>query len=223
MTEIFKLDILFGLVLAGILGGTIGFERDIHGRAAGLRTHILVCMGSSLFMIVSEHVAGTRADPGRIAAQVVCGIGFVGAGAIIKSGFTIRGLTTAACLWISASIGLACGTGMYMVAVFTTILSLLSLTWLNHFERLCKRDSYRILTIETTIESDLFTIIKSLEDKKLEILYFDQDKNYKTGILTSTIHIRLSHFGITDKLAHEIIESLENNGLDIQRIRWGHA
>ncbi|MGA1870381.1 MAG: MgtC/SapB family protein [bacterium] len=215
--------ILLRLILSALLGGSIGFERDVHGRAAGLRTHILVCMGSALFMIISEHVAGTIGDPGRIAAQVVSGIGFVGAGAIIKSGLTIRGLTTAACLWISASIGLACGTGKYLIAVFTTILSLITLTLLNHFETWYKRDTYRILTIETGIQSDLSKIVTRVKEKNLEIIYFDQDKNYETGILTTKLHIRLFHRGITDKLAHEIIDILEQENMDLKRIMWDHV
>jgi putative Mg2+ transporter-C (MgtC) family protein len=219
-----ELHIILRLFLAALLGGLIGMERDMHGRAAGLRTHILVCLGSALFMVISQYVAITTGDPGRIAAQVVSGIGFVGAGAIIKSGLTIRGLTTAACLWISASIGLACVAGLFIIAIFTTVLSLMALILLNHFEKWYKRDSYRILTIESDIGSNISKIVKSVKNgKNLDIIFFDQDKNYTEGILTSRLHVRLSERGKTDKLAHEIIESLEKEELDIKRIIWHHV
>lgn len=118
------------ILVAGGLGAIIGFERDVHGRAAGLRTHLPVSMGAGLFMVLSEIVSASRAmgdgdvfaDPGRIAAQVVTGIGFLGAGAILKDGLTVRGLTTAACLWIVAAIGMASGAGLYLIAGATTLL-----------------------------------------------------------------------------------------------------
>ena len=114
---------VFKLVLASFLGAIIGFERDVHGRAAGLRTHLLVSLGSAVFMVLSESIAVSysnqitypllRVDPSRIAAQIITGIGFLGAGAIIKSGMSIRGLTTAACLWLSAGIGMSIGAGYF--------------------------------------------------------------------------------------------------------------
>ncbi|MFH1878146.1 MAG: MgtC/SapB family protein [Candidatus Omnitrophota bacterium] len=118
--------ILFRIILSTILGGVIGFEREVHGCAAGLRTHILVCIGSSLFMITSVLVAvkygiAGSADPTRIAAQVVTGIGFLGAGAIIRYGASIRGLTTAASIWAVSAIGLSVGAGLYEAALITTI------------------------------------------------------------------------------------------------------
>ena len=113
-------DNLARLSLAAVLGGAIGFERELRDREAGLRTHLLVCLGSALFTIVSAYgfreflTSGdqvVRADPTRIAAQIVTGIGFLGAGAIIRQGLTVRGLTTAATLWVSAAIGIAAGAG----------------------------------------------------------------------------------------------------------------
>ena len=98
-----------------------------------------------------------------------------------------------------------------------------SLIFLNHFERWYRRDSYRILTIETNIDNDLSEIISSVKRKNLEIIFFDQEKNYESGILTSRLHIRLFHQGITDKLSHEIIESLEREKFDIRRITWNHS
>jgi putative Mg2+ transporter-C (MgtC) family protein len=127
---------LLRLALAAALGGLIGVEREIREREAGLRTHMLVALGSALFTIVSAYgfhaflASGqsvVRADPTRIAAQIVTGIGFLGAGAIIRQGLSVRGLTTAATLWVVAAIGLAAGAGYYSAAVITTALVLVSL------------------------------------------------------------------------------------------------
>jgi putative Mg2+ transporter-C (MgtC) family protein len=127
---------LLRLALAAALGGLIGVEREIREREAGLRTHMLVALGSALFTIVSAYgfhaflssgQSVVRADPTRIAAQIVTGIGFLGAGAIIRQGLSVRGLTTAATLWVVAAIGLAAGAGYYSAAVITTALVLISL------------------------------------------------------------------------------------------------
>src|SRR5215216_273270 len=124
------------LALAAALGGAIGFERELRDREAGFRTHMLVCVGSALFTIVSAYGFSAflnsgdqviRADPTRIAAQIVTGIGFLGAGAIIRQGMSIRGLTTAATLWVAAAIGIAAGAGYYSGAVAATLITLLAL------------------------------------------------------------------------------------------------
>jgi putative Mg2+ transporter-C (MgtC) family protein len=129
-------EALLRLALAAALGGLVGVERELREREAGLRTHMLVALGSALFTIVSAYgfhdflASGqsvVRADPTRIAAQIVTGIGFLGAGAIIRQGLSVRGLTTAATLWVVAAIGLATGAGYYSGAVITTALVLISL------------------------------------------------------------------------------------------------
>jgi putative Mg2+ transporter-C (MgtC) family protein len=128
--------VLLRLAVAAGLGGAVGLERELREREAGLRTHLLVCVGSALFTIVSAYgfrdflVHGgsvVRADPTRIAAQIVSGIGFLGAGAIIRQGLSIKGLTTAATLWLVAAIGMAAGAGYYDAAVITTLGALLTL------------------------------------------------------------------------------------------------
>ena len=129
------------LSIAALLGGIVGLERQQRHKSAGLRTHILVSLGSCLVMLISYKLyAGvqglTNADPARLAAQVVSGIGFLGAGTIMKEGLTIKGLTTAASLWVVAGVGLAVGAGYYVGAVTTTVLSVLALTYLPRFERL---------------------------------------------------------------------------------------
>lgn len=131
------------LAVALILGAAIGYERQWSRKSAGLRTHALVSLGACLTMIVSLNVSldlfftyGLKnADAERIAAQVVSGIGFLGAGAIMKEGFNVVGLTTAASLWVVAAIGLSVGGGYYAFAVLTTVLSYLTLTWFSKLER----------------------------------------------------------------------------------------
>lgn len=146
------------LVLAVLLGGLIGFERQQRKKSAGLRTHILVCLGSCLVAILSvnlyESVAGmTNADPARLAAQVVSGIGFLGAGAIMKEGPTIRGLTTAASLWVVASVGLAVGVGAYVGAVTTALLVVAILEMLPRIEKLYGREESSKAAYEMIIHS----------------------------------------------------------------------
>ncbi len=128
--------VLLRLSIAAVLGGAIGMERELRERQAGLRTHLVVCVGSALFTLVSAYgfrdfmVQGgslVRTDPTRIAAQIVSGIGFLGAGAIIRQGLSVRGLTTAATLWLVAAIGMASGAGYYDAAVIATLGALLTL------------------------------------------------------------------------------------------------
>lgn len=133
-------DIAIRLILSCLLGGVIGYERQANRKSAGLRTHILVSLGSCLIMTLSiniyQSVQGlTNADPTRLAAQVVSGIGFLGAGTIMKEGLSVKGLTTAASLWLVAAIGLAVGSGYYSSAIITTLLGFLTLTALSVFER----------------------------------------------------------------------------------------
>ena len=133
-------EIIFKLALACILGAMIGLERESLNRPAGLRTYTLVCVGSALAMIVSidiymQYYQTVNADPGRIAAQVISGIGFLGAGTIMREGASVRGLTTAAGLWVVACIGLAVGAGLYIPAVATTILILFVLIYFIRFEQ----------------------------------------------------------------------------------------
>jgi len=153
----FEVTILGRLVLAGILGALIGLEREIHGRPAGFRTHLLVTIGACLMMIVSEYfflryggldsTSAVRLDPARVAAQIVTGIGFLGAGAIVKESQVVRGLTTAACLWVAAGLGMAVGAGLYVPALVVTGIALFSLLFLKRAERFLKKDRYRNLTV----------------------------------------------------------------------------
>ena len=138
-----KFEILVRLILSVILSGMIGFERERRGKQAGLRTHILVCLGSTLIMLTSLYVFdiykdSTSIDPARIAAGVITGIGFLGAGAIIRSRGDVKGLTTAACLWIVAAIGLGVGCGFYFASIITSIFTLVTLLFLSRIEERIK-------------------------------------------------------------------------------------
>jgi putative Mg2+ transporter-C (MgtC) family protein len=125
-------DILIRLATAGGLGMAIGLEREARGHAAGIRTHALVALGAALFTVAGAYgfadvAKGPNVDPARVAAQIASGVGFLGAGAIIREGLSVRGLTTAATLWVVAAIGMACGAGWYGPALITTLLTILAL------------------------------------------------------------------------------------------------
>ena len=136
-----EIEITLRLLLAALLGGIIGIERETLNKAAGFRTHTLVSVGACLIMIISISMfliypseGGRGSDPGRIAAQVVSGIGFLGAGTILRSGTGVKGLTTAATLWVVAGIGLAVGLGLYFAAVVTTVIVFISLVYFAKIE-----------------------------------------------------------------------------------------
>ena len=137
MTE----ESIIRLLVATALGAVIGLDREYRTKAAGFRTHVLVALGSALFMIISVHgfddlpkdQMTLRMDPARIAAQVVTGIGFIGAGTIIFQKNVVKGLTTAAGLWVTAAVGMACGVGMYVLAIVSTLLVLICFEAFNFF------------------------------------------------------------------------------------------
>src|SRR6476646_12264636 len=169
-------EVSFRLGLAAVLGGAIGVERELRDREAGIRTHLLVSLGSALFTLVSAYGfhefltsgdAVVRADPTRIAAQIVTGIGFLGAGAIIREGLSVRGLMTAATLWVVAAIGMACGAGYYWPAAAATALTLLALWPLRilaykSIERI--KPEERRLTVEVEREQSVAPLLAELED-----------------------------------------------------------
>ncbi|MCK4994573.1 MAG: MgtC/SapB family protein [Candidatus Omnitrophica bacterium] len=203
-------EITSRLVLAAVLSGLIGYEREVHGRAAGLRTTILVGVGSCLMMILSMYLHAIYAhsadvDPSRIAAQVVSGIGFLGAGTIIRYGSSVRGLTTAAGLWAVAGIGLAVGCGFYPAALMATGIIFVVLVSLSRFERKIRKRFDKILKIEisggidkfcqvTKTISDFQAVIKNVEVKPAV------GKNVFRMILTLEIY--------DQKLSNEITKSL---------------
>ena len=132
-------DVFLRLVLAAALGGAIGLEREYRHKPAGLRTNMLIALGSALFSVMSVQLGSGAGSPDRIAAQVVTGIGFLGAGAILRSGENIHGLTTAATIWVNAAIGMAAGLGAYAVASVAAAITLVVLAFLPVMERLFER------------------------------------------------------------------------------------
>lgn len=120
-------DLIVRLLVAGLLGGLIGAEREYRAKVAGVRTHLLVALGAALMMIVSQYGFEGQGDPARVAAQIVSGIGFIGAGTIIVNRRFVHGITTAAGIWVSAGIGMAAAAGLYSVSIATTVLTLVGL------------------------------------------------------------------------------------------------
>jgi len=222
----FSADLIIRLAVATLLGGILGLEREIHGRPAGLRTHLLVSLGAAAFMIMSPWVArmnpNFQGDPGRIAAQIVTGIGFLGAGAIVKEGVNIRGLTTAACLWVAAAIGMACGAALYAEAIFIWILAIIALVLLPYAEVIFKTHSYRILEIILPLEVDVSSILNAVKSKYVRVIRCDLKRDYAKSTLTITLLIRLYHKGVTDKQAHKIIQEIEALNLAPKQISWRH-
>lgn len=178
-------NIVINLVLALFLSGLIGFEREQHDRPAGLRTHVLVGTGATIIMMVSlaMHNIHVENDAGRIAAQVVSGVGFLGAGTIIKEGFSVKGLTTAASLWATAAIGLAIGGNFYFLAVLTTLVVIVSLYLLNsiNFNKHSKR--YRSLKFRIKNENDILCKISNVlnsDQLKIKNMEIKRDFNHLT-------------------------------------------
>ena len=190
---------LIRLGLAAVLAGLVGLEREIRGRQAGFRTNILVGVGCCLAMIVSISFAyhpwpvpktfNLNVDPGRLAYNVMAGIGFLGAGIIIKNVGSVRGLTTAAALWCVAAIGLACGFGLYLVAVSTAVMVLLVLWILDHFERLLPKVRYRSVTLRRAWHPEVVaqTVEMIQAEKHLDV----RDASFRRGEDLSAVEIRL--------------------------------
>lgn len=211
----FNLEYIARLLLASLLGGIIGIEREVHGRAAGFRTHLLVSLGSCLFVVTSIHfyelfgntsgIGPVGVDPARVAAQVVTGIGFLGAGAIMRDKASIRGLTTAACLWIAAAIGLACGIGLYFIAPFVTLLAVISLLLLKKVENLLKRDTYSSVKIWSEgIDNHLIRIEELLGGYGLQLMNAIVEKDVSNRETFIAFEIKLSNRDIAYRLFENI-------------------
>lgn len=143
MAEVLHLDVLMQLTLAVLLGGAIGLERELSGKPAGLRTNILICVGATLFTALSVKMSLGRGDPARVAAQILPGVGFIGAGTILHARGSVTGLTSAATIWVVAAIGMALGTGEYTEALGTALLVMVILMGLGYLEVVIARQATR--------------------------------------------------------------------------------
>ena len=177
-------ELILRLVLAGLLGGIIGFEREARAKGAGIRTHFLVALASALFMLISQYGfdGSDRYDAARIAAQVVSGIGFIGAGIIIFQKNSVRGLTTAAGLWVTSAIGLGVASGMYLLVGITTALVLLCLETM-HFYTVKGGEREVSVTLSSADEKCLTDTMRSFGDKIEKFTLTRDGERYKLEML----------------------------------------
>ena len=212
MFDSLDLQMLMRLFLAAFLGGIVGIERGSGDLPAGLRTHILVCTGSALIMVVSMYAFDgfdVPRDPGRIAAQVVSGIGFLGAGTILHEGLPVRGLTTAASLWMVAAIGLAIGGGMIKFGIASTVIMLVTLVVFHGWEKKfpgATRVERRYIHIVAHNNSDAVSeILKYLTEQKIKV----RNINLKNDDLQDTISLELFLKINKDLNTNEIIAGIQ--------------
>ncbi len=191
------------LAMAALIGGAIGFERETHGEAAGLRTNILVCLGSCLLMMLSLHMeelfrfvavdhSVVRLDPGRIASYAIASMGFLGAGAIITGKGSVRGLTTAAGLWLVTGMGLAVGAGYFIPALFSTLVSLVVLYGFRRLKRFVHRDEYTILSLSYRKgeEQHIEEIRKHLRQHRIAVQFVNYHVDLAAGMATYNIRLQ---------------------------------
>ena len=219
MTEIPWYEIFLRLTAALVAGGAIGFERERDSQPAGLRTHMILALGAALVMILSINVAVEfGSDPARLAAQVVSGVGFLGAGAILRFGFNVKGLTTASTLWTTAMVGMAIGYGYYLVSLFAVVITIIVLTLVERFEK----KFVRVNVIRTVVvdvherEGILREVRKTISKMADALLAFSVQKSVKNK------HMRLeivARFNRNEKLEDmlEVISSIEGvKGIKIE-------
>ncbi len=204
------------LMLSALAGGIVGMERESNNRPAGLRTHILVTLGATLVMILSMYgfegmgPGGAGGDPGRMAAQVVSGIGFLGAGTILRTGNSISGLTTAASIWVCGCIGLAIGNGYYFGGILTTIIVFLSLRGSSLTERMLFKRSFKELVIHCKERPGLLGDIdhimckNNIVIKDIRVVH-DSEVSDQTGEITVRFRLKLPSKFINERFFSEIL------------------
>jgi putative Mg2+ transporter-C (MgtC) family protein len=211
------LEIILRLILASILGGVIGLEREVHGREAGVRTTLLVCLGSALFMVISESfffkyeskVPGGPfyVDPVRLAAQVVTGVGFLGAGVIIRMKESIRGVTTAASIWVVCAVGLAVGSGYYFFGVTTSVIAILSLIGLKALEKRLRKDWYKeIVIVSEDKEGQLNRIQEVIDRYEVKVIGSGLRKDFQKKEMTANFRLRVHAIKPDQDLLKEVFE-----------------
>ncbi len=219
MGLLLSMEFIFRVFVAALLGGIIGFEREYRAKEAGLRTHFLVAMGSALFMILSQFgfesqlgMPTISLDPSRIASQVVTGIGFIGAGTIIFQKHVIKGLTTAAGLWVTSAIGLTCGSGMYLLAVTATLLVLLCLETI-YFVLLRFGSRNISVTISTAERENINRVINRLRHDNVSMDSYEMKK--QDGLYTVSMELKVKR----NNYRNQIIEFMDKfDGVNIESI-----
>lgn len=228
-TLAFESKALLQLLLAVGLGAAIGLEREIHGRPAGLRTHILVCVGATIIMLAAKGLEGmapeggvgvrVTVDPGRIAAGIITGIGFLGAGCIIKSQDYIRGITTAACLWFVAALGIVIGEGFYLLATGSTIIALIVLTVFQMIDHVIPHDVYRTLKVvisEERGEGAESIIRQLLAERRVRIQKVSYRQKYAVKNVELIFQLRTVSTVQPKEILHEIYKIA-----GIVEVGWG--
>jgi putative Mg2+ transporter-C (MgtC) family protein len=186
-------SVLYRLVLAVLLGGVVGMEREMHGRPAGFRTHIVVCLGAAMMIVGSEYYQdhaspGTLLDPNRMAAGIITGIGFLGAGAIIREENVVRGLTTAGCIWFVAGLGIVIGKGLFPLALWGTLLVFVMLVFFRYVEIWMSVENYGELSVRMNLES-----YDSTKDRCAEIIrdseFLVQETRYRIDRVNQEVQL----------------------------------
>jgi putative Mg2+ transporter-C (MgtC) family protein len=214
-----EVQIILRVLVGAALGAVIGLERERDNQPAGLRTHMILVIGATLAMVLSVNLGylyaqpGTPADPARLAAQVISGIGFLGAGAILRYGFNVKGLTTATSLWTMAIVGLTVGAGYYLVAVVTTAIMLLVLGLLNVIENRFVRTSVtRFISVQADYRKGVVKEVrKKVNDFVDDLISFNIQKHYKSKRLRIQIVARIPK----DQKLEELIDGLS----DVEGVR----
>jgi len=217
-------EIILKLSLGTLLGGIIGFERQTHGRPAGFRTQLLVCVACVLLMIISEgYYAGGaatpwqfRIDPTRIAAGAMTGVGFLGAGVILKTGASVQGLTTAACVWIVSAIGLAIGAGQYAAGIGGFIITFVSLWLLRILETKMPRTVYKYITIMTDGSGDEKTIRTVFEEHGFKIIKMDYSVKFPEKERTFIFTVAGKHSSPIRQIVEVLSDSQSVQRLEIR-------
>jgi putative Mg2+ transporter-C (MgtC) family protein len=185
------LELLARLVLAAVLGGAIGAERELNDQPAGLRTHMLLTTGACLFTLISAYGFGRGTDPSRIAAQIVTGIGFLGGGAIVRDGLTVKGVTTAASIWATASVGVAIGAGSYVLGIGGAVLVVGTLFGLRSADNLLQRwgVSREEYTVLAHTGFDAARVVELLRGEKVSLRGLDRRDNEDATVITLSVKL----------------------------------
>jgi putative Mg2+ transporter-C (MgtC) family protein len=210
-----EIEQLTRLAVAAVLGGVVGTERELSDQPAGLRTHILLSVGACLFTLVSAYGFGPDSDPSRLAAQIVTGIGFLGGGAILRHGFTIRGLTTAASIWATCALGVAIGVGSYVIAVGATVLVIGTLVGLRAIRNVLRRHaaSREELTVVTGPAFEIERLVELLRGEGVSIRGMEREAGRDGGrvLLVAKLPPRYP--------AEQLVEAVA--GLDgVREVEW---